>query len=119
MDSIDEPTGDAVILRMNRRSDRVPHIPVPETAHYIRHCFKTFNEIKVTQNTSLLDHTVQAETLWENNRFDTGDLTRQEIHIWKETFDTTHIKDLLNEDSIRSTRDECGMHSSTNSRQSA
>ena len=100
----DEHTGDAIILGRSRHRDRVPHIP--ETAHYIRHCFKTFNEIKIKQNTTLLDHTAQAEPLWENNRFDTGDLNRQEKHVWKETLDTTHIKDLLNEDSVRFTRDE-------------
>ena len=43
---------------------------IPPTAPYLRACVKAFEEIKLQQDTTILDHRVAAEPAFVNNRFD-------------------------------------------------
>ena len=43
---------------------------VPTTAPYLRACIRAFEDIRLKQSTSILDHRVAAESLFDNHRFE-------------------------------------------------
>ena len=57
---------------------------VPTSAPYLRECLAAFHALGIRQDTRLLDHTIQAESLWHNWRF-TIDLPDQRIDFWQDT----------------------------------
>ena len=76
------------------------HTDLPPTARYLRRCFTAFESIKLIQNTStaLLNHTLQAEPVFENNRWEiTAD--PKDIDLWNDEMDVTHVLSILNTNS--------------------
>ena len=61
------PTGRGAIL-INMTGDL--HDDVPPTAGYLRACVKAFEDAKLQQDTSILDHRVAGESVLFNHRFD-------------------------------------------------
>ena len=41
---------------------------VPDSATYLKACLSAFHALDIRQDTALLDHTIQAESLWHNWR---------------------------------------------------
>jgi hypothetical protein len=76
----------------SNRSSRVPH-----TAPYLKKCLNAFARLKIRQNTSLLDHTIQAEPFWYNWRFP-ANLPNKRIKVWQNKLEVNHILDLFDAD---------------------
>jgi hypothetical protein len=88
----DELIGNAIIVA-NIAPDQYEHT-IPPTAPYLRRCLAAFQRLHVRQNTSLLDHAVQAEPLWPNWRFSI-DLPEQRIAVWQDEMKTVFVSDML------------------------
>jgi hypothetical protein len=56
-------------------------------------CLSAFHALDLRQDTALLDHTIQAKSLWHNWRFSI-DLPDQRIDFWQDTMETVFISDL-------------------------
>ena len=69
---------------------------VPDSAPYLKACLSAFHALDIRQDTALLDHTIQAESLWHNWRFSI-DLPDQRIDFWQDTMETVFISDLLDQ----------------------
>ena len=66
---------------------------VPESAPYLRRCLDAFHNIKIRQDTDVLDHTIQAEPFWKNNRF-SPQIPKERITVWKSKMKVATIKDM-------------------------
>ena len=73
------------------------HKLLPHKAHYLIKCFRDFENLGVTQNTSVLSSAVQGEPLFRNNRFDLS-LPRGSQHAWEVHLQTYIISDLIGDD---------------------
>lgn len=67
---------------------------IPATATYFKHCWFTFHKLNITQDTKILDTSVQAEPLWFNHRFHIP-ATQHDVETWQKHLDVTHVLSLL------------------------
>jgi len=69
------PLGRGIILSQSRdnHKNRIDHLP-DTSCIFLRACFQSFHELRVSQDTTLLTHQPIGEPLvWRNNRFDFRD----------------------------------------------
>ena len=90
----DDMLGRGTILADNS-IDHADKLPVSCT--YMRACFESFNLLDMRQDTSLVTHETQGESLWHNNRF-TIQLADDSIEEWTHQLDTYRLSDLLSDD---------------------
>ena len=91
----DDHIGDAIILSSSIDRNREKWLPT--TAQYLKRCLRSFEALNLTQDTSLLDHSVQAEPLWFNHRFTIPEISpHHRIVHWSDRYDTNRILSLLN-----------------------
>ena len=72
------PLGRGIILSQSRdnHKNRIDHLP-DTSCIFLRACFQSFHELRVSQDTTLLTHQPIGEPLvWRNNRFEIADRPR-------------------------------------------
>jgi len=70
---------------------------LPTRLKYLRSCFREFQKLPLTQDTSTVTPHVAAEPLFENARFHIP-LSRQQVFLWHEHLQVTNISDLIDRD---------------------
>ena len=80
---------------------------VPHTARYIRKCIDAFEALQLTQDIRILDHTFQAESIFENNRFAVA-AEPDDVSFLVDDMDVTHNPSLLDPQSTPFTPHEWG-----------
>ena len=70
------------------------HTDIPPTAPYLRACVKAFEEIKLKQNTSILDGRVIGEPVFLNHRFDPP-VSDQHAQAWSKCLGAVRIDKLI------------------------
>ena len=90
----DTPLGRGILLSQSRdgHKSRIDHLP--DSCTYIRACFQSFHELRVSQDTTLLTHESIGEPLWRNNRFAIG-LDRAFAQEWTDHIYTYRVSDLV------------------------
>ena len=73
------------------------HTDVPLTAKYLRTCIKHFEELQLTQDTSILDANVAGESLDLNHRFAIP-LDEEVMAQWSKYISLKRINNLINQD---------------------
>ena len=89
----DEYIHEGILLSAATDRDRTQKVPASAT--YMRKCLRAFAALGITQDTSLLDCSIQAEPLWHNNRWFIP-IPDAHAMLWQKYIDVTHVLSLLN-----------------------
>ena len=98
----------ATPYHIGRKIVFVPHIGtskplanhLPMRLKYLRACFREFQQLPLTQDTSSISPSVAAEPLFENARFHIP-LNAKQADLWKEHLEVTCVSDLIDRETNR------------------